>query len=170
MRAAIMQAPFSLEIGTVETPRPGPGDVLVSVGAAGICAGDMYIYQGKNPYARYPQVAGHEIAGTVAEVGAGVSGIEAGARVAVEPFIGCGSCYPCRVGKPNCCARLSRSLVSTAPAATPTTSWRPRGTSTGPAGMSLLEASFAEPVAIGVQSCRRGALAPRTSSSSGAAQ
>lgn len=158
MRAAVMHAPFDLRIGELETPRPGPGEVLVSVGAAGICAGDMYIYQGKNPYALYPQIAGHEVAGVVAGMGPGAAGFAVGERVAVEPFIGCGACYPCRMGKPNCCAKLVILGVN-----------RPGGYAeyiVAPArnvhrvaeGLSLLEASFAEPVAIGVQSCRRGGV------------
>jgi len=159
MRAAIMNAPFEMEVGTWETPRPGPGEVLVSVGAAGICAGDMYFYLGKNPYAIYPQICGHEIAGVVAELGEGVTGFEVGAKVVVEPFIGCGACYPCRIGKSNCCMKLQIIGVH-----------RPGGYAdylTAPAslvhkipeGLSLSFASFAEPVAIGVQACRRGQVA-----------
>ncbi len=159
MRAAIMHAPFHMEIGTWETPRPGPGEVLISVRAAGICAGDLYFYLGKNPYAVYPQICGHEIAGLVAEVGEGVTGLDPGMPVVVEPFLGCGTCYPCRIGKSNCCARLQIIGVH-----------RPGGYAeylTAPAthvhrvpdGLSLTVASFAEPVAIGVQACRRGAVA-----------
>ena len=51
MRAAVMNAPHDMVITTRETPRPGPGEVLVKVDAAGICAGDMYYFLGKNPYA-----------------------------------------------------------------------------------------------------------------------
>ena len=156
MRATIMKAPFEMEVGSWDTPRPGPGEVLVSVGAAGICAGDMYFYLGKNPYAVYPQICGHEIAGVVAELGPGVTGLEPGTPVVVEPFIGCGHCYPCRVGKSNCCMNLRIIGVH-----------RPGGYAeylTAPAtlvhkippGLSLTCASFAEPVAIGVQGCRRG--------------
>ena len=106
MRAAIMNAPFDMTIGEWRTPQPGPGEVLVSVAAAGICAGDMYFYLGKNPYAVYPQICGHEVAGVVAAVGEGVTGLELGTPVVVEPFLGCGKCYPCRIGKSNCCANL----------------------------------------------------------------
>jgi threonine dehydrogenase-like Zn-dependent dehydrogenase len=156
MRAAIMNAPFDMEVGSWETPRPAPGEVLVSVGAAGICAGDMYFYLGKNPYAVYPQICGHEIAGVVAEVGRDVTGLEPGTGVVVEPFIGCGSCYPCRIGKSNCCTNLriigvhqpggyAEYLTAPADLIHPV-----------PSGLSLSVASFAEPVAIGVQACRRG--------------
>jgi L-gulonate 5-dehydrogenase len=156
MRAAIMDAPQAMRVGEWATPRAGPGEVLVDVGATGICAGDLYIYAGVNPYASYPVIGGHEIAGRVAEVGAGVAGLTPGQPVVVEPFIGCGSCYPCRVGKPNCCATLTIIGVH-----------RPGGFADAvvapaanihaiPAGLTLAFASFAEPVAIGVQACRRG--------------
>lgn len=159
MRAAIMHTPRDLRIGTWETPRPEAGEVVVSIEAAGICAGDMHIYLGRNPYARYPQICGHEMSGTVTEVGSGVRGVEPGTRVVVEPFISCGRCYPCRVGKNNCCVRLQIMGVTrpggfaeylTAPLA---------NVHPLPEGMSFATASFAEPVAVAVQACRRGAVA-----------
>jgi len=156
MRAIIMDAPGQIRIGDWEDPRPGPGEVLVAPRAVGVCAGDLYIYLGKNAYVRYPQVCGHEIAGVVEAVGPGVSGLATGARVVVEPFLGCGKCYPCRVGKPNCCANLRIIGVTqpggfgermTAPAA---------NVHPIPDQLSFADASFVEPVAIGVQTCRRG--------------
>ena len=159
MRAAIMNAPFDMTVGDWETPRPGPGEILIASLASGICAGDMYMYLGKNPYAAYPQIAGHEIAGVVVELGAGVSGPAPGTPVVVEPFLGCGECYPCRVGKSNCCRNLRIIGVHdpggyaeylTAPAT---------HVHATPPGLSMFEASFAEPVAIGVQGCRRGEVA-----------
>lgn len=159
MRAVIMDAAQEMRVGEWEMPKIDPNDVLVSVGATGICAGDLYIYQGRNPYAAYPAIGGHEIAGTVAETGARVAGFSAGDRVVVEPFLGCGHCYPCRIGKSNCCANLqiigihrpggfAEYVIAPASHIHPV-----------PAGISLQTASFAEPVAIGVQSCRRGAVA-----------
>ena len=158
MRAVIMNGPFDVEVGTWETPKPAPGEVLVSVAASGICAGDMYCYLGKNPYVIFPQICGHEISGTVAELGEGVAGPAPGTPVVVEPFIGCGECYPCRIGKSNCCTNLRIIGVH-----------QPGGYAeyvTAPAdlihlvpeGLSLVDASFAEPVAIGVQACRRGEI------------
>jgi threonine dehydrogenase-like Zn-dependent dehydrogenase len=159
MRAAVMSAPYEMGVADWETPRPGPGEVLVSVGAAGVCAGDMYIYVGKNPYASYPQVAGHEIAGVVAETGEGVEGLGPGAPVVVEPFIGCGACYPCRIGKTNCCARLSIIGVHRAGGFAELVLAPAKNVHPIPPGLSLPFASFAEPVAIGVQACRRGEVA-----------
>lgn len=156
MRAAIMNAPGEMIVGQWPTPKPAPEEVLVSVAAAGICAGDMYFYLGKNPYASYPQVCGHEIAGVVREVGENVSGLDVGTPVAVEPFLGCGECYPCRNGKSNCCTRLQIIGVHkpggyAERVIAPATHVHPL-----PEGVSLEQASFAEPVAIAVQACRRG--------------
>lgn len=159
MRAAIMDAPGQMRIGEWETPQPKAGEVRVSVGATGICAGDMYLYRGVNPYATYPVIGGHEIAGIVESVGEKVEGLEPGTPVVIEPFLGCGACYPCRIGKSNCCANLQIIGIH-----------RPGGFADYviapathihrvPEGLSLAFASFAEPVAIGVQSCRRGQVA-----------
>jgi L-gulonate 5-dehydrogenase len=147
MKAAIFDAPKAMHVGDWDTPHAGRDEVLVKVRAAGICAGDMYIFQGKNPYAAYPVIGGHEICGEVD-----------GKLVVVEPFVGCGTCYPCRIGKSNCCAKLKVLGVHsdggyaeymTAPA---------RNIHPVPPGLSPMWASFAEPVAIGVQSCRRGGV------------
>jgi 2-desacetyl-2-hydroxyethyl bacteriochlorophyllide A dehydrogenase len=156
MKAAIFDAPEKIRIGEWDAPRPKAGEVLVKVSATGICAGDMYIYRGSNPYAKYPVIGGHEIAGHVHEVGEGVSGLNAGELVVVEPFIGCGTCYACRAGKPNCCDHLRIIGIHhpggfaeyvVAPA---------KNIHKVPAGLSASWASFAEPVAIGVQATRRG--------------
>jgi L-gulonate 5-dehydrogenase len=161
MRAAIFDHPQSIRIADAPKPVPGPGEVLVRVRAAGLCAGDLYIYTGKNPYVTYPRIGCHEIAGTVEAYGPGASGPQVGTRVVVDPFIGCGHCYPCRVGKRNCCANLTIIGVHreggfadfvTAPAG---------NLNPVPEGLTDFEAAFAEPVAIGVQGCRRGMVGDR---------
>lgn len=156
MHAAIFDAPFSIRMAEVPKPVPASGEALVRVKAAGLCAGDLYIYTGKNPYVTYPRIGCHEIAGIVEAYGSGTSGPAVGTRVVVDPFIGCGHCYPCRVGKRNCCANLTIVGVHreggfaefvTAPA---------ENLNVVPDNISDFEAAFAEPVAIGVQGCRRG--------------
>jgi L-gulonate 5-dehydrogenase len=156
MRAAIMDAPQQMRVGEWQTPDPKPGEVQVRIRAAGICAGDLYIYVGKNPYANYPRIAGHELCGTVETIGEGVTNIRKGDLVVVEPFIGCGKCYACRVGKSNCCANLG--LIGTnLPGGYAEFVVAPAGNiHPVPEGLSPLDASFAEPLAIGVQACRRG--------------
>ena len=69
MKAIIIDAPRCIRVGDWASPRLAPGELLISTRVTGVCAGDLYIYQGKNPYAVYPQVAGHEIAGVITEAG-----------------------------------------------------------------------------------------------------
>ena len=161
MRAAVFDAPGALRLEARERPEPGPGEARVALRAAGLCAGDLYIYQGKNPYVIYPRVGGHEIAGIVDAFGPDTEGPAPGTQVVVEPFIGCGHCYACRVGKPNCCLNLrdhrraSRRRLRRSADRAGGRSW-----CAVPPGLTPYEASFAEPVAIGVQACRRGGIGP----------
>lgn len=156
MKAAIFDAPKTMHVGEWLTPQFGPNEVLVSVKAAGICAGDMYIYQGKNPYASYPVIGGHEICGVIAEVGRNVTGFTAGELVVVEPFLGCGKCYPCRIGKSNCCANLRILGIHQAGGYADFVVAPAANIHRVPQDVSPVWASFTEPVAIGVQATRRG--------------
>jgi len=108
MRAAVLRAPRALRVERVEPPVAGPGEALVRVTAAGICGTDYRIWTGERSV-RYPLTPGHEFVGEVVGVGAGVSGIRTGDRVAVEPNWGCGSCDLCRDGQGNVC--LQRTAV-----------------------------------------------------------
>ena len=158
MKAVFIDAPHAMRVGEASLPRAGAGEVVVRNQAVGICAGDMYIYQGKNPYARLPAIGGHEIAGTVSEIGAGIIDVSIGDFVVVEPFIGCGACYACRIGKPNCCKSL-RIIGAHLPGGFAEYVAAPaRNIHQVPPGLSPMWASFAEPVAIGVQACRRGQI------------
>ncbi len=156
MKAVIFEGVRSVRVGAWRDPDPGPDDVIVRNAAVGICAGDMYIYQGKNPYARPPIIGGHEIYGVIEHIGANVRGLAPGDRVVVEPFIGCGACYPCRVGKRNCCANLSIIGVHLPGGFAERVVAPATHIHRVPDGLSAVWASFAEPIAIGVQACRRG--------------
>lgn len=158
MQALVFDAARALRLEERAPPEPGHGEALVRVAAVGLCAGDLYIYQGKNPYVSYPRVGGHEIAGRVEALGPGAEGPPPGTLVCVEPFIGCGRCYACRIGKPNCCVRLQivgvhREGGFAGFVAAPADRLHPV-----PEGLPPTLASFAEPVAIGVQAARRGAV------------
>lgn len=156
MRAAIFDAPQAIRMADVARPGPGAGEVLVKVKAAGLCAGDLYIYTGKNPYVSYPRIGCHEIAGVVEAYGPGAAGPATGTRVVVDPFIGCGKCYPCRIGKRNCCANLTIIGVHREGGFADYVVAPARNLNLIPDSLTDFEAAFAEPVAIGVQGCRRG--------------
>ena len=158
MRAAIFDAPGALRLVDIANPAPGPGEALVRVKAAGLCAGDLYIYLGKNPYVSYPRIGCHEIAGVVEAYGIGADGPTLGSRVVVDPFIGCGRCYPCRIGKRNCCADLRIVGIHREGGFADFVAVPATNLVAVPHALSDFEAAFAEPVAIGVQACRRGAI------------
>mgnify|MGYP001187789876 CR=1 FL=1 len=158
MQAAVFGSPFDLKLFDRERPEPKPGEALVRVDAAGLCAGDLYIYLGKNPYVSYPRIGGHEIAGRIEKLGTETSGPKLGTAVVVDPFIGCGKCYPCRVGKPNCCANLQIIGVHREGGFADYVVAPVDKLIEVPKGVSSYQASFVEPVAIGVQACRRGGV------------
>lgn len=106
MRAVRMTAPGVLEQVEVPTPTPGPGEVLVRVGAVGACHSDLHILDAPPGLFPTPMTLGHEIAGTVDTLGAGVSGWSAGDRTAVYGIIGCGHCRACLRGNENQCREV----------------------------------------------------------------
>jgi 2-desacetyl-2-hydroxyethyl bacteriochlorophyllide A dehydrogenase len=104
-RAVVVDRPGVAALRRVERPEPGPGEVLVRVGAAGICGSDLELLDGLRPppYVRYPIVPGHEWAGTVEAVGTGVETVDVGAAVVAEGFRACGDCARCRESRTNLC-------------------------------------------------------------------
>ncbi|MFI7118403.1 zinc-dependent alcohol dehydrogenase family protein [Amycolatopsis sp. NPDC049868] len=104
MRAAIVDKPGEIRVGEVPDPKPGDRQVVVKVGACGICGTDLHIADGHFPPTPYPIVPGHEFAGEIVELGADVpGGWKIGDRVAVDPSLFCGYCKPCRSGRGNLC-------------------------------------------------------------------
>lgn len=106
MESIVVSAPNQLTIETRPLPVPAPGEVRIKVLLAGICGSDSHIRHGKNPFARYPRVIGHEFMGIIDAVGEGVDPARCGERVSVDPVISCGHCYPCQSGHPNVCTSL----------------------------------------------------------------
>jgi propanol-preferring alcohol dehydrogenase len=98
------------EVVTVPDPEPGPGQVLLKVTAAGVCHSDIAVMSWPAegfPY-ELPLTLGHEGVGTVAALGAGVSGLAEGDAVAVYGPWGCGTCVNCAQGKENYCLRADK--------------------------------------------------------------
>jgi L-idonate 5-dehydrogenase len=109
MIAAVLHEAKKIVIEEHDTPQLLPGQVLIGVRAGGICGSDLsYYFKGKSgDFAmREPLVLGHEVAGEVAALGEGVSGLRAGQRVAVNPSINCGTCRFCAKGMPNQCLNM----------------------------------------------------------------
>jgi L-iditol 2-dehydrogenase len=103
MKALLLSKYRSLEIAEVPTPAVGAGEVLIRVGACGICGSDVHGYDGSSGRRIPPIVMGHEAAGRIAAVGAGVTGLTEGDRVTFDSTIYCGACAYCRRGEVNLC-------------------------------------------------------------------
>jgi 2-desacetyl-2-hydroxyethyl bacteriochlorophyllide A dehydrogenase len=104
MRAIQVAKPGEMKLVQCEIPKiVNDADVLLKVKAVGICGSDVHIAQGTNPYATYPRIPGHEIAGEVAEVGNSVESLKKGDKVVLEPITYCGKCYACKKGRHNVC-------------------------------------------------------------------
>ena len=105
MRAVIWEEPGKLTVTEAPDPAPRHGELVIRVGACGICGTDVHIADGEFPPTPYPIIPGHEFAGRVVARGAGVpADWRDGERVAVDPSLFCGYCPACRSGRGNLCA------------------------------------------------------------------
>ncbi|MCM6773732.1 zinc-dependent alcohol dehydrogenase family protein [Nocardia sp. CDC159] len=103
MQALVIDKPGRFSVESVPDPTPGPGEVVVRVGAVGICGTDVHIVDGEFPPTPYPIVPGHEFAGEVVALGGDAAGVRAGDMVAVDPSLFCGRCHFCAIGRGNLC-------------------------------------------------------------------
>jgi L-iditol 2-dehydrogenase len=103
MKALLLSKYRLLEIAEVPMPAVGAGEVLIRVGACGICGSDVHGYDGSSGRRIPPIVMGHEAAGRIAALGAGVTGLAEGDRVTFDSTIYCGACGYCRRGEVNLC-------------------------------------------------------------------
>ena len=106
MEALVIHAPGDLRVEDVPTPELGPGQLQVRVRCGGICGSDLHYYQHGGfgtIRIKEPMVLGHEVAGVIEAVGAGVPGFAAGERVAISPSRPCGVCAYCQQGLQNHC-------------------------------------------------------------------
>jgi L-gulonate 5-dehydrogenase len=107
MKVGIVEKPGVLKTAERAVPKiAGPHDVIIRIKRVGICGSDIHIYHGKNPFATYPRVWGHEMVGEVSETGGAVASVQTGDHVVVEPIVYCGKCYACRQGRGNICEKL----------------------------------------------------------------
>ncbi|HEX9302680.1 MAG TPA: L-idonate 5-dehydrogenase, partial [Casimicrobiaceae bacterium] len=109
MLACRIHAKEDLRIEPVEMPDVGPGEVLLRLGAGGICGSDLhYYFEGRNGsfVVREPLIPGHEASGVVEAVGSGVTRVRTGDKVAISPSHACGRCDYCREGREHLCANM----------------------------------------------------------------
>lgn len=115
MRAMQLTAPGTLELRTVPVPDIGPDDLLLRVGAAGICHSDSFVLSLPFPMSDKPLTLGHEIAGTIESVGPRVAGRSVGERGIVYLCWSCGECRECSRGNENVCLAAGRTAMPPCP-------------------------------------------------------
>lgn len=154
MRAAVLTGPEQVRIEERPEPRPRPGWVVVRVESASLCGTDTHQYEGRID-TPYPRVPGHDFAGRVDAVGAGLDESLVGAPVAVKPSLPCEDCPECRAGKLLDCGR--KKLIGlwsdgclTEKVAVPQVNLIPR-----PDGVEAWQASLLEPIAVGLNTVDR---------------
>lgn len=106
MKAVQFPQPGQGVLVDIDEPIVKEGEALIQVKSAGICGSDIGAFRGNNPLVSYPRIIGHEIAGEVLSIPDNKKGIKAGDRVIVDPYLYCGHCYPCSIGRTNCCTSL----------------------------------------------------------------
>jgi len=149
MRAAVITAPGQVEVTTVDDPAPGPREVVIAVAGCGVCGTDLHILEGEFAPS-LPIVPGHEFAGEVVAIGAEVTEVSVGDRVAADPNTYCGECYYCRRGRGNLCERFAAVGVTKPGAAAEYTLAPAANCFVLPAGVDPADAALIEPLSCAV--------------------
>ncbi len=157
MRGVRASGPEAVALEEMPRPAPGPGEVVVAVRSCGICGSDLHWWHGDMPA---PGVCpGHEIAGVVADVGAGVSSLRAGDRVALEGIASCGVCRWCLAGTYNYCRRLGIVGMTVPGGFADFVAVPARHCFAVPDGVDFATAALSEPLGVAVHGVRLGGLA-----------
>jgi L-iditol 2-dehydrogenase len=163
MKSLVLTEYKKLEIKDMPVPEPGPGDVRVKVDSCGICGSDVHGYDGSSGRRIPPLIMGHEAAGVVESVGAGVESIGPGDRVTFDSMISCGTCRFCRAGEINLCD--NRRVVGVSPG-----DWKQHGAFAEyvvvpqqivfrlPDGLSFAHAAMVEPLSVAVHAVSRAPI------------
>ncbi len=152
----------SRTFSTIEAPPvpPRPGEVQISVSYTGLCGTDLHIFHGDmDARVSMPAIIGHEMSGTIAALGEGVTGWTVGQPVTVMPTLSCGSCAACNRGHGNVCHKLD--FIGIDSAGSMQSSWNvPAEVVVAlPEDLALDEAALIEPTAVAVHDVRRARLA-----------
>ncbi len=154
MQAQVLHAVGDMRYEAVGKPEPGEGEVLVRIGFCGVCGSDIPRTFVKGTY-HFPTIIGHEFAGTVADVGPGVSTYRSGDEVVVFPLLWCGRCAACEQGRYAQCADYDY-LGSRSDGGFAEYVVAPQQNLVAlPAGVSLAEAAMTEPAAVALHAIRR---------------
>jgi 2-desacetyl-2-hydroxyethyl bacteriochlorophyllide A dehydrogenase len=107
MKQIALERPGHFVASDARAPVAGPGEALVRVHRLGLCGTDFHAFHGRQAFFTYPRVLGHELGVEVVEVPPNQYGISAGDHCAIEPYLNCGTCRPCRLGHANNCENIN---------------------------------------------------------------
>ena len=156
MRALFLTAIGQTEIREIDKPTPGPEEVLLKIGMVGFCGGDLNGFKGLFELQEYPNVLGHEVGGTIEEIGSQVpESFKLGNKVTVYPYLNCGKCISCRKGRRNACQDNKTMGVRRPGAMTRYIAihWQDLFISEK---LSLKELALVEPLTVGFHAAARG--------------
>ncbi|WP_419913074.1 zinc-dependent alcohol dehydrogenase [Hoeflea sp.] len=158
--AAFYVGDHSFSVERVVSPPPGPGEVQIDIAYCGICGTDLHVYQGHmDARVGAHRVIGHEMSGTVAATGAGVTGFAPGDPVVVRPLDHCGHCPACRRGHQHICQNLKFLGLDTDGAFQQKWTVPAHTLHHLPQGLPLDHAALIEPLAVACHDVRRGRVA-----------
>jgi threonine dehydrogenase-like Zn-dependent dehydrogenase len=170
MRALVKTKPGrGLELLEVPDPEPGPGEVLLRVGAAGVCGSDVARYVWTRNYeaggakamaAHLPRIIGHEFAGTIEALGRDADGVAVGDRVVVQNILGCQRCEECARGMPNLCVERQTLGVHRDGGYAELVVAPARNCTPMPGSMSMHLGAALQPFAVGTHAVAQAGLRP----------
>jgi 2-desacetyl-2-hydroxyethyl bacteriochlorophyllide A dehydrogenase len=161
MKTLVCIEPGRFEQGEAARPAAKPGHLRVRIGHIGICGTDYHIYGGHQPFLAYPRIMGHELSGH-AQDDSSEGRIKAGDLVVINPYLTCGTCHACTLGKPNCCENIAVLGVHTDGGMCEEIVV-PEGNIYAAEGLSEKAAAMVEFLAIGAHGVRRGRVQPGSS-------
>lgn len=159
MRAAYYNKKHTFEVKEAESLTPGPGEVKVKVAYCGICGTDLHIFHGKmDQRVTPPQVIGHEMSGTVTEIGSGVKSVNIGDNVVVRPLNWCDECAACKAGHQHICMNLKFMGIDSVGALQDAWVVKERVLHKIPGTMDMKYGSLIEPLAVACHDVHRAEL------------
>lgn len=107
MKAIYMEKPWEITVTDIEQRPLRENEALIKIRSAGICGSDIGAFRGTNGLVSYPRIIGHELAGEILSIPENnKKGLKVGDKVTIDPYLYCGQCYPCSIGRTNCCNDL----------------------------------------------------------------
>lgn len=162
MRAVYMKEPGDVSLIEQAKPEVRSGDVLIRIHRVGLCGTDLQSYKGVAALTNFPIVPGHELGGEVVRWGQDVPEgmFTVGDRVTVKPYFNCGHCYPCGIGRINCCENSRTMGVQMQEGALCDYVSVPYGNVMKCGNLSYEEIALIEPLAVGAHLTSRTNIQP----------